>query len=1409
MALIATHFDMVLGVDLHWEMVPTPAGPVAMPFPNPFLGMVYDPKALAFMMAINNMVAAYNGQTPNRGLVLANSCPVAGIGDEAVSVLKHIIIPPGSQWAPLPQGLLPPIKPGDPPPPPSVGSPANNAMIIEGSDTCLAMGGSIAVNGVMLMSCAEPVRMPSSVLLAIPKGAPVQVGGPLSVSLLAAALGGLRSSWLGCAMRGLAHRILSRGVFARIRGLFARRGCHFTGHPVDIATGRLMTWETDWTLPGPLPLEFERIYSSAWAHRDSPLGYGWSHSLDQAVWREEEFHSVVYRDAEGRELEFYTDELDGRVMRKGDRLYDPINRLTLTDWGGGVFEIIDAEGITHEFAPIEGAPEGVSKLVGKRNRAGHDIRLYYNARGHLNAVRDSAGRRILFDCDPETGRLLRTHLPAPANASQHETHTRYEYSEAGELVSVYNPLNDRWTYEYDEGGAHLLVRETDPANLSWYFEYDGRDSDAFCTRTWGHGGIYDHLIDYDKDGRVTVVTNSHDEKTLYRMNPLGLVVEIKRPGLRPERFEYDDRNAQVRRHTDVRGGETLVDRDERGNVTQIRRPDGTTIELEFGELDNRPLCGIDPLGNEWRWRYDSAGRLVEETDPLGRSTRWSFREGLLNRVEHPGELVSKLEYDRHKNLCTVRSGHHSRQRVQHAEYDARGRIVRLVDVRGGVTTREYDPCDRLLKERLPDGDLVEHRYDRAGNLLASTNYNTRVGFEYDGYHEIAAQFWLDDDGREVGRVRFEHDLEGRLTAIVNENGERYELRRDVAGRVSEEVGFDGIRKLHFFDEAGQVIETRRQAKLDDPRTLRLCETERDILGRTTKVTYRDGSWEAFEYREDGELVEASNQDVTVRFELDPLGRLLREHQDGGRWVESGYGPDDTRVRVKTSEGHHVQIQRNVFGEPLELEAGPAHAPWRVRFGRDDGGGEVYRRLPGGVEQRWERSVDGLPETRTVKEVRGERIAHDVYSWDWTGQLRELVTANGHFTYRHDPRGRLEVMRASETGRPIWRSLDPAGNVHRNARANDHRYGPGGKLLGDDFGVHYAYDVHGNRIEKRTPDPDLDAPPDAELVTRYEWSDAGTLGAVELPDGRRIEYVYDALRRRVRRSTSTPDPEGGPAQESVTRWLWDGHRPIHEQTDLQEPITHLWEPDSFTPLGRFEGDERHAYLTDHLGNPAEGFDEQGQLLWRMTLDLFGVARTVGDASSCRWRFPGQHEDEDTGLFYNWNRYYDPEAGSYISQDPQLLLGGLNLYGYVDDPLNWLDPLGLSPWGNPVASGHHVVPHSGASHFDASPFDSRTGTPSIYFTDDAYKAGFHEALHGVPGSPERPPLTARSINKRGLTRRQWFQMLHRNYFRPEIQHIRGDLRLVASRGPGRVIARNVSPREAWIAAMQWARGKCGGG
>nr|WP_321283834.1 RHS repeat-associated core domain-containing protein [uncultured Vibrio sp.] len=101
-----------------------------------------------------------------------------------------------------------------------------------------------------------------------------------------------------------------------------------------------------------------------------------------------------------------------------------------------------------------------------------------------------------------------------------------------------------------------------------------------------------------------------------------------------------------------------------------------------------------------------------------------------------------------------------------------------------------------------------------------------------------------------------------------------------------------------------------------------------------------------------------------------------------------------------------------------------------------------------------------------------------------------------------------------------------------------------------------------------------------------------------------------------------------------------------------------------------------YLNDHLGTAQFLVDAAGTVIWQGDAQPFGQVTEVINQIDHRFRFPGQMVDPESGLYYNWHRFYDPSTGRYISADPIGLDGGLNLYAYVqNDPVNWVDPWGL--------------------------------------------------------------------------------------------------------------------------------------
>ncbi|MCX2803319.1 RHS domain-containing protein, partial [Microbulbifer thermotolerans] len=109
----------------------------------------------------------------------------------------------------------------------------------------------------------------------------------------------------------------------------------------------------------------------------------------------------------------------------------------------------------------------------------------------------------------------------------------------------------------------------------------------------------------------------------------------------------------------------------------------------------------------------------------------------------------------------------------------------------------------------------------------------------------------------------------------------------------------------------------------------------------------------------------------------------------------------------------------------------------------------------------------------------------------------------------------------------------------------------------------------------------------------------------------------------------------------------------------------------------ENGELYHYHLDHLGTPDTLTDSQGEIAWSVSYTAYGnLAIKHCNRIEQPIRFQGQYYDEETGLHYNRFRYYDPEVGAFTQQDPIGLLGGVNNYQYVPNPVGWVDPLGLT-------------------------------------------------------------------------------------------------------------------------------------
>uniref|UniRef100_UPI0020C6486E RHS repeat-associated core domain-containing protein n=1 Tax=Pectobacterium polaris TaxID=2042057 RepID=UPI0020C6486E len=350
-----------------------------------------------------------------------------------------------------------------------------------------------------------------------------------------------------------------------------------------------------------------------------------------------------------------------------------------------------------------------------------------------------------------------------------------------------------------------------------------------------------------------------------------------------------------------------------------------------------------------------------------------------------------------------------------------------------------------------------------------------------------------------------------------------------------------------------------------------------------------------------------------------------------------------------------------------------------------------------------------------------------------------------------------------------------------------RYDAAGRVV-ERGHTQYRYDDCGRLAMKRETRPGF-----RPKETYFDWDVQDRLVRVSLPDGARWRYRYDAFGRRINKVR-----EGQlPSAQAVARvaYRWDGDQLIGQQQyradgSAAREVQWVYEPGSFRPLAQVEaqGDstQLHYIVTDLTGTARELCSEEGEVHWRGEQGLWGshreerrpipLRRYLGDAANeevyCELRYQGQLYDAETGLYYNRHRYYDAESGQYLSPDPIGILGGIRPQGYVHNPLEWVDPLGLAKAG--CFETEHTVVSSGKAPKTSTPnsiyeVSRADGSRSITYYDDKGRTFSREDygqqrthdLLGYDANGKVPPHEHRiTYNDRGYVDKKHYRELDKD-------------------------------------------------
>jgi RHS repeat-associated protein len=1141
------------------------------------------------------------------------------------------------------------------------------------------------------------------------------------------------------------------------------------GDPVDVATGDVLLFQDDVSLPGGfgvLPLVVGRAYRSS-RRAGRWFGPSWASTFDQRLQVSAERIVGVF--ADGRVLSWRCDQgPDGLVPVTGLPVAGPRWRLERVRGGG--FTVTDPQaGLTWRF---EGRPgyyrsaggAGELPLVSVADRAGHQVSFSYTPAGQPAWITHSGGYRIRVVMNGRrfTGLVLASagggdaaaDDAGPDDAGSEMPLVEYRYDPAGNLAAVINSSGEPLRFSYDEQGR--LLSWEDRNGISYQYAYDEQGR---CVAGAGPGGVMSSRFAYGD--RLTWWTDAAGAVTIYQLDESSLVSAVTDPLGNVTHFWHDEDGREVAR-ADPLGRLTRHEYDGRGNLTCITRPDGTQARAVYDEV-NLPVRLEGPDRACWAQEYDARGNLMRQIAPDGAVTCYGYDEhGHLASVTGPLGAVTLVESDPAGLPVAVTSPD---RRTTRYTRDRFGRVTAITGPDGAVTELTWTVEGQLASRIFPDGSREHLDYDAEGNLTTRLSpAGEQTSYEYGPFDLVTAM-----TGPEDSRTEFGYDRELRLISVARACL-TWRYSYDAAGRLVAETDYNGARTEYSYDPAGQltgwVNATGQQVA---------CTY--DELGHLIQRV-ADGVVTTFCYDAAGRLMLARNPDAEIRLSRDPLGRITAEACND-RAVLSEYDRAGRRSRRITPGGSRQRWEYDDAGHPVLLET----SGQVLRFGYDQAGRETRRDLPGGLvlTQDWDvagqltsqilmatpddgkaamAAVPWIPGTADDQGTGspgsgGRLLARRAYTYRADGFLAgvdDLLGGPRRFTL--DEAGRI----TSVTG-PGWAeryAYDPAGGVSSarwiapppsaagNWLAADVQ-GPrdrAGTLITSAGAARYRHDEQGRVVQRQRTR--ISRKPATWI---YQWDADDRLTAVTTPAGSTWRYRYDPLGRRIAKQRL--DPSGALTEE--TTFTWDGAVLAEEATQRSahhRRVTWDYRPGTFTPLTQSESvcpdgapqevvDRRfYAIVTDQLGTPAELVSPDGVVAGCQQHTVWGGTLWHPGGASTPLRFPGQYHDQETGLHYNHQRYYDPVTGGYLSPDPLGQAPAPNPHAYVPNPHVQADPLGLmgcslQGTGAEAAGGARFITNSAGDTLDMSRVTIPEGKFG-YLLKDLSKAGVFSGSLGFGGT-----------------------------------------------------------------------------
>ncbi len=485
-------------------------------------------------------------------------------------------------------------------------------------------------------------------------------------------------------------------------------------------------------------------------------------------------------------------------------------------------------------------------------------------------------------------------------------------------------------------------------------------------------------------------------------------------------------------------------------------------------------------------------------------------------------------------------------------------------------------------------------------------------------------------------------------------GEETTYQYDGVGNLIQKIDAKNQKTEYQYDDAGRLVEIRYFDPVDPVNPVKVVSFTYDNVGNLT--TYDDAATSAT-YGYDDAYRKVSE---SVNYGAFQLSNAYTYHKNGTK--KSFAGPDGIVY------GYSYDANNQLTGVEIPGKGFITYTSYTWNR-------PASVTLPGGSTKDY--VYDPLMRVKqiTAKDPAQNVLMNYQYDYDKMDNITSKGTEHGNYAYGYD-----ELYRLASVDNPTLDdegfTYDAVGNRLTSAGVTgDWTYNQNNEL-GSYDNVSFVYDDNGNMTQKT----------EGTEVRNFIYNEEDRLVRVE--DGSSVviaEYYYDPFGKRLWKDV------GGVR----TNFCYSDEGLIGEyDSSGTELKAYGYEPNaSFTtdPLFMKEAGNYYFYHNDHLGTPQKMTAVNGALAWEAKYTSF-LKADVDSASTIEnnLRAPGQYFDQETGLNYNYFRYYDPETGRYLRPDPiysqritnsfiRSKIVSSNIYVYVSsNPANTVDPQGLTDY-----------------------------------------------------------------------------------------------------------------------------------